>query len=73
MQGPKNTHLRLSAMSLACLGWWLFITSAVYAQQAGQTAPGSSSRVVVEAGDLHMVLEKAQEGLRVLSPALSRC
>jgi len=59
MQGQKNTRLRLSAASLACLGWWLLVTSAACAQPAGQ--------VIVEAGDLRLVLEKAPQGLRALS------
>ena len=58
MQRQKNTHLRLSTVSLACLGWWLLIAGAVSAQQA--------SRVVVEAGDLRLVFEKAEAGLRLL-------
>jgi hypothetical protein len=69
MQRQKNTHVCLPAAFLACIGWWLFVTNAVCAQQAGETAqgPSSSSRVVVEAGDLRMILEKAEQGLRVLS------
>ena len=61
MQGQKNTHLRLSAMSLACLGWWLLLTSAACCPD--RAGPGHR----VEAGDLRMVLEKAPQGLRVLS------
>ena len=59
MQGQKNAHLRLSAVSLACIGWWFLVASAAWAQPAGQ--------VTVEAGDLRLVLEKAPQGLRVLS------
>jgi hypothetical protein len=59
MQGQKNTRRRLSALSLACLGWWLLIASAAGAQQAGQ--------VIVEAGELRLILEKAPQGLRAVS------
>ncbi len=54
----KNVYPRLLAASLACLGWWLLIPDAASAQPA--------SRVIVEAGDLHLVIEKAPAGLRVL-------
>jgi len=63
-----NQHL-LSAASLATIGWWLFITSAVRAQQAVEPPQGHSSakQVIVEAGDLRMVLEKGEHGLRIRS------
>jgi hypothetical protein len=72
MQGRKSTCPRLlSAASLAGAGWWLLIAGAVCAQQANTTAQdlASSNRVVVEAGDLRMILGKAPQGLHVLSLA----
>lgn len=72
MQGKRNTYPHLlSAASLVCAGWWLFVAGAVCAQQVGAPSQGlpSSNRVIVEAGDLRIVLEKAEQGLRVLSLA----
>jgi hypothetical protein len=69
MQRQKNTYPPLlSAAFLVYVGWWLFVTSAAFAEQAVEAAQGQSpsNRIVVEAGDLRMVLEKAQQGLRVL-------
>ncbi len=70
MHRQKNSHARLlSVTSLVCMGWWFLVTSAAYAQQASESASSrsTSSRVVIEAGDLRMVLEKAPQGLRVRS------
>jgi hypothetical protein len=70
MQRQKNMPIRLLwTAALACIGWWFLVTNAVCGQQAGETAQdqASSKRVVVDAGDLRMVLEKVQQGLRVLS------
>jgi hypothetical protein len=61
MHRQKDTYLRLSAMSLACLGGWLLVVTVASAQPAG--------RIIVEAGDLRLVLEKTQQGLRVPSLA----
>ncbi|MBM4025770.1 MAG: hypothetical protein FJ280_10235 [Planctomycetes bacterium] len=71
MHRQKNTHLRLSTRFLACLGWWFLFASVAPAQPAGPATPGSSSaeQVVVEAGDLRLVLEKTPQGLRVRSLA----
>jgi hypothetical protein len=70
MQEHKNAsrHLLLAA-SLAYLGWWLFITSAVCAQQAVEPTQGRSSAdpIIVEAGDLRMVLKKTPQGLLIRS------
>ncbi len=74
MQGQNNTRygrkiFRPYATSLAWTSWWLLIVGIVCAQPTGQASqsPSASSRVTVEAGDLRMVLEKAPQGLRVLS------
>jgi hypothetical protein len=70
MQGQKSTYPHvLSTAALICAGWWLLIAGAVCAQQAGATAQSlpSSNRVVVEAGDLLIGIEKVQQGLRVLT------
>lgn len=63
-----NQHL-LSAVSLAYIGWWLWIASDVCAQQAVEPASGrpSSNQIIVEAGELRMVLEKAEQGLCIHS------
>jgi hypothetical protein len=47
----------------------VFLAGAACAQQAGESSQGASTtrRVVVEAGDLRMVLETTEQGLRVLS------
>jgi hypothetical protein len=70
MQRHRNTyrHLWLAA-SLASVGWWPFLARSACAEQAVETAQGNSSasQVVVEAGDLRLVLEKAEQGLRLRS------
>ncbi len=63
MHRQENTPVRLRlVMSLMCTGWWFLATSAIDAQNQS-----TSNRVVIEAGDLRMVLEKAEQGLRVRS------
>jgi hypothetical protein len=73
--------MQLRTLSLVYLGGWLLLGNAACAQRAGQTAGTPISRsaasanqeigvpgqVVVEAGDLRMILEKLPQGLRVLS------
>ncbi len=70
MLGHKSTyrHLLLTA-SLTWMGLWLIIAASVSADPTAEGARGQSpsSRVVVEAGDLRMVLDKAPQGLRILS------
>lgn len=56
MQGQRNTR---SIVHLACLGGWLLLASIAGAQPSRQ--------VTIEAGDLRLVLEKTQQGVRVLS------
>jgi hypothetical protein len=68
MHRRENTRVCLGrVMSLVCMGGWLLVTSATYAQQAGEgiQSQSPSNRVVMEAGDLRMVLEKLQQGVRV--------
>ncbi|MBN2128035.1 MAG: hypothetical protein JW741_01000, partial [Sedimentisphaerales bacterium] len=62
MQGQSKT-LRLLFLSAAILA------GAACAQQANESSQGASitRRVTVEAGDLRMVLETTEQGLRVLS------
>jgi hypothetical protein len=72
MQGQKSTYPHLlSVACFICAGWWLLVAGAGWSQQAGAAAQNvpSSNRVVVDAGDLRLVLEKAPQGLRVLSLA----
>jgi len=70
MHEHKSTYrYLLLAASLTSIGWWSFVAGEVCAQPAVETAQGNSSpnRIVVEAGDLQMVLEKTQQGLHLLS------
>jgi len=69
MQERENTEHRLfSTASLACIGWWFFLASTVWAEQAAPAVQSATSpnRAVVEAGDLRVVLEKAEQGVRLL-------
>jgi hypothetical protein len=59
MQRRTSAYRRLGTAALVCTGWWLLVTSAAAAQLPGP--------VTVEAGELRIVLEKAPQGLRVLS------
>jgi len=70
MQRNEDRNHRLQfAVLLACIGWRLFITGVVFAGQTPDLAksPSSLSRTTIEAGDLRMILEKAEQGLRVVS------
>jgi len=63
-QRSRYPHLP-SITPFVCTLWWLLIAASAYAQQPAQDQP-VSSRVVVEAGDLRVVLERAPQGLGVL-------
>lgn len=55
----------LLAVSLACMGWWLAVTSATSAEQTTESSQGQSpsNQVVVTAGDLRMIIEKTPQGM----------
>jgi len=75
MHEHKSTYrYLLLAASLTSIGWWSFVAGEVCAQPAVETAQGNSSpnRIVVEAGDLQMVLEKTQQGLDIGVPAAEK-
>jgi hypothetical protein len=70
MQRNENRSRKLpSAALLACIGWQFFIAGVAFAGQAPDVAksPSSLDRTIVEAGDLRLVLEKAEQGLRIVS------